>query len=281
MRLRSIAIEAGGREARLDAYLLDNTPAIDPNRARPAILILPGGGYAETSDREAEPIAVTMLSFGYQAFVLRYSVAPARYPTALMQVAHAMQWIRTHADECHVRTDAIMVAGFSADGHLATDFCIESSGKALADAGYLAADIRPNGLVLGYPVISSGRYAHRASFDRLLGPGVADDPSALAHVSLELRVDERTPMPPVFLFHTMSDPSVPVENSLLLLDALHRAGVEVEAHLFPTGRHGVALGSRESMYDDGTGVERCVQVWPALFHRWAVDRFEGGDGLQP
>ena len=55
--------------------------------------MIPGGGYAMTSDREAEPIAMQFLAAGCNAFVLRYSVAPSVFPTALLEAAEAVQRI--------------------------------------------------------------------------------------------------------------------------------------------------------------------------------------------
>lgn len=280
MQLVKTPINASGSRARLYSYLLDNTNEIDARRVRPAVIVIPGGGYQETSDREAEPIAVKMLSYGYQAFVLRYSV-PAAYPTALLQLATAIRVVRCNAQEWHVDPAAIIILGFSAGGHLAADFCLEWNEQFLASEGFKADEIRPDGLALGYPVISSGKYAHEGSFRNLLGRR-ADDPKMRATVSLEQRVNKSNgkDFPPLYLFTTMTDSSVPVENSLMFVSALHSVGVEVEAHFFPSGRHGVSLATRESMYSDGTGVERCVQVWPELFHNWAVERFENGNPLQ-
>ena len=261
-------IPVGEANAALDCYLLDNSPEIDAHRTRPCIIVVPGGGYLETSDREAEPIAVRMLAYGYQACVLRYSTYPAPYPTALLELAQAMAAIRTNAEDWHIDPDQLFVAGFSAGGHLTASLGASWSTELPEQYGFDAGQIRPNGLLLGYPVISSGEFAHRPSFDRLLGDRSTDH-SALAHVSIETRV---TPdFPPTFLFHTLTDSTVPIENSLLLIAALRRAGVSVEAHLFPSGRHGVSLGTVESMYADGSGVEECVQVWPELFRRW-LDR---------
>jgi Esterase/lipase len=91
--------------AKFYGYVLDNSPEMDPNRQRPAILVIPGGGYAMTSDREAEPVAVKMLAKGYQAFILRYSVAPVRYPAALLEIASAVKLIRDNAAVWHVDPD--------------------------------------------------------------------------------------------------------------------------------------------------------------------------------
>ena len=86
-----------GSEATFVRYVLDNSEEIDPKRQRPSVLVIPGGGYAMTSDREAEPIAMQFLAAGCNAFVLRYSVAPSVFPTALLEAAEAVQRIRAHA----------------------------------------------------------------------------------------------------------------------------------------------------------------------------------------
>lgn len=106
-----------GSTATFVGYCLDNSSEIDPNRKRPSVLVIPGGGYEMTSDREAEPIAMQFLAAGFNAFVLRYSVKPSIFPVALLEAAEAMRRIRTHADEWHCDADAIAVIGFSAGGH--------------------------------------------------------------------------------------------------------------------------------------------------------------------
>ena len=254
-----------GTAATLRGYVIDNSEEMDPDRKRPAVLIVPGGGYEMTSDREAEPIALAMLGYGFHAFVLRYSVAPSRYPVALLEAAEAMRLIRDHADEWHVDPQAVVVAGFSAGGHLAASLGTTGGDDVLTAHGYELTDIRPNGMMLGYPVISSGRYAHRGSFDALLGEH-KDDPAMLERVSLEHHVSEATP--PTFIWHTMPGESVPVRNTLLFIDALMAHHVSVEAHLFPSGGHGLSLGTTDTARSNGVGVEECVQIWPGLFHRW-------------
>ena len=158
-----------GSTATFVGYCLDNSSEIDPNRKRPSVLVIPGGGYEMTSDREAEPIAMQFLAAGFNAFVLRYSVKPSIFPVALLEAAEAMQRIRTHADEWHCDADAIAVIGFSAGGHLAANLATSASDDVLAAHGYDADAVRPNGLMLAYPVVTSGPLAHRGSFDALLG----------------------------------------------------------------------------------------------------------------
>ena len=102
----------------LTCYELAVTPEISLERKSPAILIMPGGGYQGVSDREAEPVALTYTAAGYHAFVLRYSTAPAGFPTQLREAAMAMIYIRENADALHVRSDRVAALGFSAGGHL-------------------------------------------------------------------------------------------------------------------------------------------------------------------
>lgn len=100
-------------------YVMDTIPEIDPNRRRPAIIIYPGGGYHRLSPRESEPVAIQMLALGYQAFLLQYSVdAESFYQKQLFQLAHLIRYVRQHAMEFTVDPEKIVVAGFSAVGHL-------------------------------------------------------------------------------------------------------------------------------------------------------------------
>lgn len=259
-----------GTEALFTGYSIDNTEETGIDRARPAVLILPGGGYEMTADREAEPIALTMLGYGYQAFVLRYSTAPSRYPVALLEEAEAIRLIRENAQQWHVDPTSVVVLGFSAGGHLAASIGTSGSDDTLRKYGYDPTVVRPNGMALSYPVITSGEYAHRGSFNALLGTH-SDDGNLLKKVSLEYQVADDTPA--TFIWHTMNDDCVPVENSLMFIQALHARHIPVEAHLFPIGPHGLSLANEETQRVDGSGVEPGVRQWPALFHDWMERMF--------
>ncbi len=246
----------------MDAYILDE-PA-NPFRRR-AVLICPGGGYEFTSEREAEPIAMKFLAEGIQAFILWYSVRPAVYPMALMEAAKAVALIREHAKAWNVDADKIVVMGFSAGGHLAGDLACTWNKPFLSKITGLAPDeMRPNGSLLCYPVITSGKHAHRGSFDALLD-GLPDE--MLDETSLELQVTGD--VPPTFIWTTWNDETVPVENTLLYIAALRKAGVSCEAHIFRSGVHGLSRADRETA---GSPVRLMVApevaVWMDLAVTW-------------
>lgn len=164
-------------DANLSVYIPDNSPEIDMNRRYKAVLICPGGGYQGVSDREAEPVALAFLAKGIAAFVLRYSVAPARYPTALLEVSRAMWLIRQRADEWNINADDIAVCGFSAGGHLAASLgTLWNEAFIPEELGMPEGMNKPNKLILCYPVIlcEEGR-AHRDSFYNLLGRGLPEE----------------------------------------------------------------------------------------------------------
>lgn len=250
--------------AYLDLYILDNSIEIDPQRKRPAVVICPGGGYSMTSDREAEAVAVKMLSFGFQAFVLRYSVFPERYPSALLQLAEAVKKIRENHELWHVDEKKIIVAGFSAGGHLAASLGVFWTEKFLEQQlNGCCQDWEPNGLLLAYSVLSTGKYAHHDSIKTLLG----DQYEALKEkMSLENQVTETTPKS--FIWHTDEDDLVRAENSLLFASALRKNQIPFELHIFPKGGHGLSLATEETKIENGYGIQKEVSVWPQLFANW-------------
>jgi len=206
--------------------------------ARPAILVLPGGGYARQAVHEAEPVAEWLASLGIHAFVLRYRVAPDRHPGPLEDAKEAMLHIREGQHGLDVDPGRVGVLGFSAGGHLAATL------STAAATGNVDLDIPaavPDLSVLCYPVASLTHETHQGSVANLLGDA---PPSALlTALSAELNVTPRTP--PAFLWHTADDEAVPVSNSLNYARALFAAGVPAELHVFPQGRHGLGLAAGE------------------------------------
>ena len=76
----------------LTAYRHDPSPEMASLSVRHAMLVLPGGVYASTGDREADPIALSFLAHGFHAFVVCYSVAPfAAFPNSLCAASRAVE----------------------------------------------------------------------------------------------------------------------------------------------------------------------------------------------
>ena len=247
--------------AQLIGYLRDRTVEMPAFNTRPAILILPGGGYAWCSKREADPVAMQFLQAGYNVFTLYYTcrsdeTVPALRWQPLIDAAGAILHIRRNAEQFGTDPAKIAICGFSAGGHLAL------SGAVLDIPGETAQQ-RPNAVILGYPVITAGEFAHRGSFVQLAG---SEDAAAQQAFTLEDKVTSDTP--PVFVWHTMEDKTVPVENTLLLLAALRRAGVPCEAHLFEKGAHGTSISTAEV---DAADPHRAH--WVALCLEWLGETF--------
>lgn len=264
-----IQVEGSQPYARLITYIQEYSPDVKASYKRKFVLVCPGGGYHFTSDREAEVIALQYLAMGYHAAVLRYSVDPAKYPTALLEVARSMQIIREHAEEWYVDEEKIVVTGFSAGGHLTASYGVfwkegfVAQALGIEDAKQAEKLLRPNGLILCYPVITGGEFAHRGSFECLLGDREKDMVEAL---SLENCVNQD--VPPVFIWHTFEDNVVPVENALMFVAALRRANVSTEFHLYPRGGHGLALTDWRTENAAGGGIMTDCGTWMSLVKTW-------------
>ncbi len=263
----SVQVEGSANDARLQAYILD-TPHDGRSlkiEKRPLILICPGGGYERTSYKEGEPTAMHFLNQGYHACVLRYSTAPVHFPTPLLEVGQAFKVIREHQDEWNVDMEKLVVQGSSAGGHLAASYgAFWNQDFVLAPLGAKAEEMKPKGIMLSYPVITSDpAYAHMGSFENLLGE---DYEMQAEKVSIEKQVTET--MPPCFIWHTMEDATVPVENSLMLTAALRKAGIPAELHIFPNGEHGLSLASPAVERADGSGVQMECAQWAGLADVW-------------
>ena len=238
-----------------------------PHPPHAAMLVLPGGGYAYCSGREAEPIALAYVQAGMNAYVLNYSVEEkAVFPQPLLEASRAMKYIRDHAVEDNTDPTRVFVIGFSAGGHLASSLatCWHRA-EIQAAAGVTGEENKPSGAILSYAVMSGGVNRHQGTFCRLTGK---DDPTdeELALYSAELNVDEHTP--PCFLWHTADDPVVPVGNSLLMASALAAKKIPFELHVFPHGVHGLSLCSEETSVGSPNLISPSVSEWLPLSITW-------------
>ena len=169
-----LGIKHKGADAVFTTYIKEMYPDYQNVFERPLVIICPGGGYEHHSPREGEAVALKMLDFGYNAVVLRYSLMPDEFPCALYEAAYTINYVRNHAKEWDINPDKIIIAGFSAGGHVAASLATMYDQPELADfiqnvLHVSPKEVRPDGLLLGYPVITSGKDAHRASFVKLLG----------------------------------------------------------------------------------------------------------------
>ena len=251
-------------QPKMHTYILENYAEMQPDLKRPAVIICPGGGYGFTSAREGEHIAIRMNAYGFNAFILKYSCEPGNFPAPQLELAKAVSIVRENASAWNIDTKRIVVAGFSAGGHLAASLGVFWNKKILSTALSLPPEsIRPNALLLCYPVISSGEFAHKGSFQALLGD---KHDELLDSVSLEKHVDAQTP--PSFLWHTSEDDCVPVENSLLFSMALRKQKIPFELHIYRNGGHGLSAANEETMNAEGWGIQKECQNWIEMAATW-------------
>jgi len=236
---QKVGAEQDGYQPYLQTYLLDTSPELPLNDVRPAVIICPGGGYFFKSDREAEPVALRFLAAGFHAFVLQYSVAPSRTPCAALELAAAVQLVRENAADFGVNPQQIYIIGFSAGGHLCATLGTLWDEPVFSQAleHGQGKNWRPDGMLLCYPVITLNLFTHGGSRDNLLGENAPKE--KIDALSLEKRVSAGTV--PAFLWHTVADDAVPVENSLQFATALQENGIPFELHLFEEGVHGLSL----------------------------------------
>lgn len=228
------------RDVNLTAYIQDVGKEFSYIKERPAILILPGGGYQFCSDREADPVALPYLEAGYQAFILRYSVAKnSTWPNPLNDYEEAIELIKNNKDKWHVSENHIAVIGFSAGGHLA------------ACAATMAKN-RPSAAILGYPVIK-GDFAKACN---KTAPDVIE------------AIDDKTC--PCFVFATRTDNIVPIENSIQFIDALEKKEIAFECHIYGNGKHGFSV-CNSSVQIDPSEFSNRVPNWVNDSIEWLKD----------
>ena len=230
------------RKVTLTAYIQSVGNEFPNISKRPAVIVLPGGGYEYCSEREAVPVALPYLAEGFNAFILRYSVGKYKtWPRPLEDYEEAVEHIRSNSDKYHIDPDKLAVIGFSAGGHLA------------AAAASMSKN-RPNAAILGYAV--SGPDVIGCSFTA---------PDAIA------AVDDKTC--PCFVFATRNDNIVAVINSVKMMEALTEHGISYEGHIYAYGPHGFTTGSESTIknFED----KRCSRIsdWVDDSIEWLFDIF--------
>lgn len=251
MHYEEVKVKAGEWEGALTCY--EHTEFEEmPTVSRRAMLVLPGGAYAMCSDREGEPVAVEFFNRGYNAYVLKYPCAPAaRFPAQLTVAAAAMDAVRKRAPKCKTDAKKVFAIGFSAGGHL----CGSLANCPPDFPTVQKYDFKPNGIVLGYPVIG-GEPTHGGSFDNLLGP---ERPAGTEW--LQLHTSVRFDNPPAFIWATADDGCVPAVNSLKYALAYAQAGVKYELHIYESGPHGMSVADARVSQLSPAADNRLVARW--------------------
>lgn len=256
-------IGANGENPTLDLYLPYNMVEMNrQNQKRPCMVVCPGGGYGMCSERESEPIALHFLTEGFNVFVLKYSVAPHRFPTQIREVAAVMELIYSNSEEWNCDTEKVAIIGFSAGGHLAAHYSTMYDCKEIREVFPESKSV--NATVLAYPVIDADfNNTHRGSFMNLLGH--APDKEEEEYFSCNRHVKPTTP--PAFLWHTAEDGAVPVVNSISYAKALIENNVPVELHIYPYGGHGLSTSDKHTV-DDVTEIVAYNNIWLDSVKRW-------------
>lgn len=232
-----------------------------------AMVICPGGGYGGLAKHEGEDYALWLRDQGVSCFVLKYRLGSGgyRHPVPLQDVSRAIRLVRAKAAGWKLDPKRIGVMGSSAGGHLASTVLTHfDSGKADSEDAIEKQSSRPDLGILCYPVITMGGKTHGGSKKNLLGENPS--PELIKLLSNELQVTKETP--PCFIFHTVEDAGVPVENALLFGSALREKNVPFDLHVYEKGPHGMGLGFKVyATYEPGK-----LHPWTSACLFWLKNR---------
>jgi acetyl esterase/lipase len=210
------------------------------------IVIFPGGGYGGLSmENEGSRVAKAFNQFGVTAFVVKYrlpsdDIMIDKTIGPLQDAQQAVLMVRMHAAEWGINPNKVGIIGFSAGGHLASTAGTHFNKLVIDNKNNIS--VRPDFMVLLYPVITFGQWAHVGSRENLIGKTPSSD--LLALYSNEKQITPNTP--PTLLVHAGDDGAVPVQNSLMFYEELLKNKVKAELHVFQEGGHGFGLTNPKS-----------------------------------
>ncbi|HCE12040.1 MAG TPA: alpha/beta hydrolase [Enterococcus sp.] len=273
---KHIDLTSGGY---LDLFLLADLNHHYPLKKRGLVMVIPGGGYRFTSDREAEAIALWFNSIGLNSVVLRYRTDPSIQNIvqhALLEAAEAIQYIRQHAQAWSVNEQCIGVCGFSAGGHIALQLATKR--RLLAKSQLIASDdalVQVDFAICGYPLVyytqslidNQARYENEqlSTLNRRYFGSETPSEDQLAAANPIHFLSEETP--PLFLWHTAEDEVVDVQQTIDLASAAHKHRVPIEVHIFEKGIHGMALANEvTALHADD--IDPAVAEWTTLCANW-------------
>lgn len=287
MNIERIQIWPDRDDVILTAYITQPDPNWPfPTYPRPAIIICPGGAYLTLSPTEGAPIAAQFSTYGYQAFVLEYTVVTRAddgvdtcYPAQMIDLAKAVSIVRANHERWNLDPEKLAIMGFSAGGHLCASYAVHWHEPWLADSiGVSSAVLRPHAAVLGYPITdyvlqesrpSPALPMMKASNQALFG---TEAPSREQQEDLSpcMHVSEHTP--PIYLVHASDDALVPVANSLHMAQALNQMNRPFELHIFQQGEHGFASAQPMDRPWE-THRDRACAAWLPLVRTWLLKQF--------
>ena len=242
-------------------------PPARAERLRPAVIVIPGGGYTHYGKMEGDPIAMQFLAEGYQAFVLYYSVLPHIYPQQVREVGAALDHLVKNAADYGLDPEKIVLIGFSAGGHLAnsyTSFCRRPE---------VLEHIRPHRVaatILGYPLLYPLTPPTRNCLAAILGKKDATE-EELSTIIPAYHITEDTS--PTFLWQTAGDTGTVAIGMLRYAEALLTAGVHTEVHIYPEGPHALSTGKWPTAMEPESNAARAVRSWVPLAMRWLSQLF--------
>ena len=256
MKNERILLRDGNNDIYMDVCIIDDPWGL--SRKRPIVVICPGGGYQRCSSSEAEPIAMNFNAAGFHTAIVYYSVNK-KYPEALKDLSEAVIKIRSNCENWCIDKERVILCGFSAGGHLAASLGVlwdkEPAIKCNDESN------KPDGMILAYPVITATEKRHKGSIEVLTD----NDAELMKQVSLENYVTSACP--PTFIWHTFEDKTVPVENSVYLLNELIKENIPTEFHIYPKGKHGLSLANQFVAKSEIEVVPE-VQEWIKNAVRW-------------
>lgn len=236
----------------------------DDDQSRDCMLVIPGGGYCVCTPHEGELVAEEFYKRGMNAFVLTYTTditmsVPLK-DQPLQDISRAVRFIRKRANEYNISGKKLIVCGFSAGAHVAGTLAVHYEEISDVNTAYSNISNRPDGVILSYPVITAGELTHIYSIQTLLGKNPTQE--ELDYYSIEKQVKPSTP--PCFIWQTEEDELVPVENSYLMAEALHKARIPYAHYVFPKGFHGLSVANDDFFNGWSGGMYVMDQVFKAV-----------------
>lgn len=236
----------------------------DDDQSRDCMLVIPGGGYCVCTPHEGELVAEEFYKRGMNAFVLTYTTditmsVPLK-DQPLQDISRAVRFIRKRAEEYNISGKKLIVCGFSAGAHVAGTLAVHYEEISDVNTAYSNISNRPDGVILSYPVITAGELTHIYSIQTLLGKNPTQE--ELDYYSIEKQVKPSTP--PCFIWQTEEDELVPVENSYLMAEALHKAKIPYAHYVFPKGFHGLSVANDDFFNGWSGGMYVMDQVFKAV-----------------